>query len=126
MIWIKNIREVKKGEYDEVWAIVRSFKNPSDWMIHVPELSPSYNLFLKYLDLKNNGSWNQQAFDTIYTPQFLKEMNEPIAKAKLAELIQKDKEGKNIALVCFCPNPKTCHRSLIANILKEANVNINI
>lgn len=41
MITITDIRNVNFAAYDEVWAIVRSLKNPGN-MKHVPELSPSW------------------------------------------------------------------------------------
>lgn len=126
MIYIKNIREVNKYDYDEVWAIVRNFKNPSSWMIHVPELSPSKNLFFKYLNLKNNGLWNKQTFESIYVPQFLTEMNTDIAQTKFKELIDKSNNGKNIALVCFCTDASLCHRTLVGNILKSLGTDVKM
>lgn len=48
MITVTNIRNIDHTAYDEVWAIVRSFKNPGN-LKHVPELSPSWNLFRQYL-----------------------------------------------------------------------------
>ena len=52
MITVTNIRNVNNAAYDETWAIVRSLKNPGK-MNHVPELSPSWALFKKYLRLKD-------------------------------------------------------------------------
>ena len=49
MITITNIKDADPKEYDEIWAVVRSLKNKADYMKHVPELSPSWNLFKKYL-----------------------------------------------------------------------------
>ncbi|EOT24185.1 hypothetical protein C805_02397 [Eubacterium sp. 14-2] len=48
MVTVTDIRNVNYAAYDEVWAIVRSLKNPGR-MKHVPELSPSWNLFQRYI-----------------------------------------------------------------------------
>ena len=47
MVTVTDIRNVNYAAYDEVWAIVRSLKNPGR-MKHVPELSPSWNLFQRW------------------------------------------------------------------------------
>ena len=69
MITITNIKNINYADYDEVWAIVRSLKNPGK-MKHVPELSPSWNLFKKYLNLRDTGKWNAAAFQNVYVPTF--------------------------------------------------------
>lgn len=123
MIRICNIREVKKDEYDEVWAIVRSLKSKSPWMTHVPELSPSLDLFFMYNRMKNDGHWNKTTFETCYRPRFMQQIaNDTAAQAKLEELIAKDAAGKRIALFCFCTDVNLCHRSLISEILRERGV----
>lgn len=127
MITITNIRNAQKDAFDEIWAIVRSLKSKSAYITQVPELSPSWSLFKTYLKLRDDGNWNEQTFETIYKPQFLSQIaNDPAASKKLTELIQKDKAGKKIALVCFCTNPTLCHRSLIAQILTNCGVQITL
>lgn len=126
MIYIGNIRDVHPGEFDETHAIVRSYKGQSDWIIHTPELSPSWDLFSKFQELKKAGNWNQDAFVKIYTPQFLTEMQSEQAEKKLNELYYKDRDGKRIALVCFCPNEDMCHRSIIAGMLQGAGANVSL
>lgn len=74
MITVTGIRNVNYAAYDEVWAIVRSLKNPGK-MKHAPEMSPSWALFKKYLQLRDTGKWNTDAFRSIYVPAFLKEMS---------------------------------------------------
>jgi uncharacterized protein (DUF488 family) len=47
------------------------------------------------------------------------------AQADLETLIGLIKSGKHIALLCFCRDPKTCHRSRIAaNVKKRARVKV--
>lgn len=49
MIMIGSIREFKRGMCDATYAIVRSMKNRSDWMLQMAELSPSRELFHDYI-----------------------------------------------------------------------------
>ena len=125
MIKITNIRNIGDYEdYDEIWAIVRSLKSKSDKLIQVPELAPSSRLLGTYLGLKDNGEWTEQTFQSEYVPRFLKEMNNPIAREKLAYLWQEDKSGKKICLVCFCTKESMCHRSIIAGLLQGSGANV--
>ena len=126
MITICNIRQANYRNYDEVWAIVRSLKKPDPHWRHVPELSPDWSLFKTMLYLNNNGSWNEDSFKRIYTPQFLKQMKSASAMKKLTELRNLDLEGKNICLFCYCPNKNTCHRKLIYGLLKSMGCNCRI
>ncbi len=46
-------------------------------------------------------------------------------QAELGELIALIKSGKRIALLCYCRDPKTCHRSrIVANVKKRTRVNV--
>lgn len=121
MITVTEIRNVNYAAYDETWAIVRSLKNPGK-MKHVPELSPSWALFKKYLRLREAGQWNTDMFKSIYVPTFLKEMAGMEAQRKLSELIELDKQGKRICMACFCRDEALCHRSIIAGILQHMGI----
>lgn len=49
----------------------------------------------------------------------------PEAQAALEDLIGLIKEGKRIALLCYCRDPKTCHRSrIVANVKKRMRVKV--
>lgn len=122
MIRIVNIRDLRQNDGSESWAIVRSFKNQSSWIKHVPELSPSRDLFCKYLDMKNKGQWNQNAFDNIYVPQFLHEMR-TISYDMLNKVYIMDKNGADISMACFCPG-ELCHRYIVAGLLQGAGCNV--
>lgn len=124
MITITNIRSIDYTMYDEVWAIVRSLKNPGQ-MKHVPGLSPSWGLFKKYLELRDAGDWNTDTFQKIYVPVFIKDMRTAAARRELAELIRLDSQGKHICLACFCNDETTCHRSIIAGILQSIGITVN-
>lgn len=123
MITITDIRSVNRSAYDEVWAIVRSLKYPGK-MKQVAELSPSWDLFKKYMQLRDAGRWNTATFQNIYVPTFLKEMQAEAARKKLAELVKLDQQGKRICLVCFCGDETLCHRSIVAGILQHAGISV--
>ena len=126
MIYITSISNAKRGEYDATYAIVRSMKNPSAWITQMPELSPEWNLFKKYLELRDDGNWNKKSFREIYVPEFIKSIkNNPAAVSWLNELYRLDqKEGKNICLVCFCKDETLCHRIIIAGLLRGIGCNV--
>ena len=47
------------------------------------------------------------------------------AQDALGELIALIKSGKRIALLCYCRDPKTCHRSrVVANVKKRMRVDV--
>ena len=124
MVRVTRISNVHKGEYDYVYAMVR-YMRFSEWIIQVPELSPSTELFAYFRQSKNNGTWNKYTFDNYYKPKFIDQINnDPRALEKLNEIINLDKEGKSIALVCFCKDEDICHRSIIADMLKDNGVEV--
>jgi uncharacterized protein (DUF488 family) len=44
---------------------------------------------------------------------------------ELGELVKLIKSGKSVALLCYCRDPKTCHRSrIVANVKKRARVKV--
>lgn len=127
MIIIGSFSDIKPMEYDEIWIIVRSLKDKSILTRytnsrHIPELSPSTELFNCYLSWKRDGHWNKDMFETGYVPRFIVEMFEKPAKDKLNELYFKDKAGKNILLVCFCSTEEKCHRSIVGGLLQGVGV----
>lgn len=129
MIDILSLKELDVSKYDEVWLIVRSAKNCYKLLANknvkqVAELSPSFNLFKKYLDLKNKGLWNYQAFLDIYVPEFLREAKlEPKFAYRLLEL--KAHQDKKYALVCFCGDERECHRSIVAALCYINGISVN-
>ena len=47
------------------------------------------------------------------------------AQDALAELLALIKSGQRVALLCYCRDPKTCHRSrIVANVKKRARVSV--
>src|SRR5262245_1935932 len=48
------------------------------------------------------------------------------AQKELGELVALIKSGKRIALLCYCRDPKTCHRSrIVANVKKRTCVDVD-
>lgn len=128
MIYIKNFKTLGPlSQYDEVWAIVRSVKNLNPEIRQVTDLSPSTKLFYEYLNLKKAGNWNQKTFAEIYLPTFLHELkeNSAVVNPLLNYLYNADKKNKKIALVCFCDDESTCHRSIIAGLLQGVGSNVS-
>ena len=117
MITIARIGQIDPSDYDKAYAIVRSLKSPIRDVEQLPELSPSQDLFYKYLDVKKQGLWGAETFDRIYLPQFLREMCARPACDRLNELWRADKAGQDIALLCFCTEEELCHRSIVAGLL---------
>lgn len=125
MIRITNIKNSDKNLFDENWAIVRVMKSKSGWMKQVTALSPSTNLFFTYRDLVSKGNWNADTFNSIYVPQFIRELKQNAeAQSLLQYLIEQDKLGKKICLFCFCTDETLCHRSIVAGILRGMGGNV--
>ena len=123
MIVVCRMGEVVPNTYDQVWAIVRSLRYGAARMKHVPELSPSWDLFRTYLYLSDVGRWGPDAFNKLYVPRFLEELHSSEARDKLNELCALSKTS-SIALVCFCRDEALCHRSIVGGMLKGAGCDV--
>lgn len=118
--------KARLDHYDQIWVIMRSQKYVSELkalfsgegteVFWVPELSPSGELFSDFLKLKQDGNWSADKFDTWYTPRFLTEMQQPDAVKKLSELYTLSMH-KDVLCVCSCLGARTCHRSLVNQIM---------
>jgi len=54
-----------------------------------------------------------------------KHIKTPEAKAALHELIALIKSGKRVALLCYCRDPKACHRDrIVANVKKRMRIKV--
>lgn len=54
-----------------------------------------------------------------------KHIKTPEAQAALDELVDLIKSGKRMALLCYCRDPKSCHRSrIVANVKKRLRVKV--
>lgn len=54
-----------------------------------------------------------------------KHIKKPEPQEELAELIKLIKSGKRVALLCYCRDPKACHRSrIVANVKNRMRVKV--
>lgn len=54
-----------------------------------------------------------------------KHIKKPEPQAELAELVDLIKSGQRIALLCYCRDPKTCHRSrIVAHVAPRTQVKV--
>ncbi|AXF52288.1 MAG: hypothetical protein [Caudoviricetes sp.] len=130
-IYTGNIYKIKNYDlktFDEIWYIVRSLKNNylANETYHVPQLSPSYNLFYKYLNWKKNNLWNQKIFQDKYVPQFLSEIKSSQESRQYLNALCNKGIDKSILLLCYCQEEFLCHRSIILGLIqgyyKENNI----
>lgn len=130
MIYLRSISKVKYEEFDEIWLIVRSLGKAAHMLNHpnvrhMPDLSPTKELFYAYLNWKKQGCWNKSCFEQNYVPQFLRESQaNPYFIQNMVELQELDKAGKKIALVCFCGDEETCHRSIVGALCAINNISV--
>ena len=79
-------------------------------------------IHLQKLGTPAEGRIAARSGDTIYD----KHIRTPGARAELDELIALIKSGKRVALLCYCRDPKTCHRSrIVANVKKRTPVKVD-
>lgn len=104
-------------EPKEFWMIAQK-PSQSKHIIHVPELAPSKPLFFHYLDLRKKKTWNQEAFDLIYVPWFLRDLKNSPKAMLLMNYLYLMGERKDIELLCYCTDEGMCHRSIIGGLLK--------
>ena len=122
MIYVKNLRQASVDK--NVWAIVRSLKNPGR-MTQVADLSPSKRLFWDYLSWKKAGNWNAEKFMNSYAPRFMSELKANLKAIQLLKDLTRRDPGDDVTLVCFCDDEALCHRSIIAGILQGAGASIS-
>lgn len=87
------------------------------WSAWYPELAPSIELHAAAYG--KNGlkiGWE------IYRRRYLAEMKSPDARARIAELAARLRNGETLTLLCSsaCTRESRCHRSLLAELLEQA------
>ena len=121
MLYTGSLKDINKEKYDEIWIIVRSLGNvkTGDNVYHVPQLSPSWELFKDFNNWKSHGLWNKKQFDTVYTPRFLKEMESSVSQEYINMLAVKCLT-KDVLICCFCEDESMCHRSLVKSLVENS------
>ena len=85
----------------------------------LPEVSPSRGL-VSYARAK---PWTDARW-AAYTRRYLREMRRPEARRLISLLAALSKQS-NFSIGCYCESPSRCHRSLLAELLREQGGKIN-
>lgn len=117
MIKVGNVAGLNEYQYDENWLIVRKPDEIPAFVKHEPLLSPSPELFRKYREAYHAGLFNQEFFNQVYVPQFLRELAGNAEAMAVLNCLVKNSKSKDILLACYCENESMCHRSIIAGVL---------
>lgn len=117
MIKVSNIANIDLENCDEIWWIVRKLDRPLGRAKHVSELGPSAELFKEYRRVYHEGMFNDDYFQNVYVPRFLKELSVNKRALEFLKILCEESERKNIVLSCYCENELLCHRSIVAGIL---------
>lgn len=116
LVNVKNMNRVPCSVRNKFF-IVRSCKN-SDYYIRqgwriLPQISPEPELFRTYLDLKKNGDWNRDTYDSIYVPQFIKQMKADMVMRNTLNNVKAMLDmGQDVAFMCYC-DTDMCHRFIL-------------
>ena len=124
MLKTGNIYTTNTEGFDEVWWIVRKPDVIPVIEKHVPELSPSPELFAEYRSLARNQEFNEEYFQTKYVPQFIQDLSKNESAFSLLQQLCEESRTKDILLCCYCEKEWVCHRSIIAGILLGMGANI--
>ena len=128
MISTTSIKQLNPKLYDEVWIVTRTlkYKPAGNNVFWIQDLSPSYELLNKYITWRRAGIWNEDTYNELYKPVFLKEMlDSRTCRDWLNQLYLKDKQGKHICLVCYCEDYNLCHRKLLVELIDQAKIQMN-
>lgn len=117
MIKVGNVAGLNEYQYDENWLIVRKPDEIPAFVKHEPLLSPSPELFRKYREAYHASLFNQEFFNQVYVPQFLRELAGNAEAMAVLNCLVKNSKSKDILLACYCENESMCHRSIIAGVL---------
>lgn len=124
MLYTGSFRDINPDKYDQIWLVVRKLmspvKNTKGNIYHIDTIAPSQKLLYDTLEMKRKKTWNQETFDKIYAPRYLKEMLEIEPMLQLQKLAELSKT-QDILIACYCKDENLCHRSLIKQIVDTIN-----
>jgi uncharacterized protein YeaO (DUF488 family) len=97
----ESIANLKKCPYDKL----------------MKELAPSYDLHRKFqLNIKNH-KWTEVEWEEC-SKRFKEEMLASIwSRNAIAKLSEMSAAGQKITLLCYCPDEKFCHRTLVKDLI---------
>lgn len=117
-----NADKSLKGDFNFLIARRLMSKSLTRTFSHLPQVAPSEDLLqFALMSKKAKLPWIET-----YTSRYIREMQQPLARATIMQLVSYAKAGKNITLVCYCPKGEFCHRFLLAKILKQVAKDIEI
>lgn len=117
---VSRVKEILP-QCEEIWLITRAGKDIPG-TIRVRGLSPGPELYKKYVE-----EWKEtdpREWWPAYVSKFMEELGLPEKRAALRKLWRLLQMGKNVGLVCFCPDPGFCHRTIIGDVLREKGVHV--
>jgi hypothetical protein len=117
-----RIQDAKKIENEpgiKIFGVRFAKFLPLTWL-HLNGLTPSAKLLSQMKELEKNGDWNEESFQTLYRPQFLKEKEaDANAKKELLWIAGQLTQGLDIYYACYCQKCEICHRSLVARMFEK-------
>jgi uncharacterized protein YeaO (DUF488 family) len=119
-LYTSNLAGIKNLDIDaEVLMITRAGPD-IDGIVRVRSLSPSPELFQRYLN-----DWkhlNPQEWWHKYKEQFQIELEQK--KEALRDIYRELLKGKNVVLVCFCNDHRYCHRRLVGEFFFQYGITV--
>lgn len=115
--------------------IVRKAITLPEGFTHIPQLSPSPELFNDYRRwrtgdytekeiafFKEKGTWEYKDYASfiwwdLYEPRFLKEI--PAMERYIQRICQRLDEGKDVYICCYCEELQFCHRRLVGEEVQK-------
>ena len=122
MINVINIRELidYNDEKSINLMIVRYMKEPIASVVQFDRLAPSETLLNAW---NNSGKLNEDW--EIFKAAFLKEMERSYNQIGLKLVKQYSDAGYTVNLICYCSDAYRCHRSLVADLLEDMELEVN-
>lgn len=140
---LTGLKDINLDLYEKKLIIVRSLKDDvkanlsEKGIVHVPQLSPSPALFSDYYNRWKNGtSFTTKELETmrngvthtwwdLYTERFLDEIR---TRNDMRSCLRRTQElldkGVNVLYICFCPDFKRCHRSILGYIFANKGYDV--
>ncbi len=131
LTYLSNLRKLDLKNEIVLFIVRKNLGIENQDLIHVPELSPSLELFEKvkrwkkedfreneFNFLKKTGEYPD--WWPLYEIAFEKEIRERKDMKKYLKAVEKRlKEGKDVYLVCFCKSVEKCHRGILGKYFAE-------
>ena len=132
--FLSQAKNLNNGSDYKRLLIVRRPPEPfPNGFVHVPQLSPSLELFFKAKRWKKGEFYEHEEsliedhflgepedkWWFLYEREFMKEMHERPDMVKALCRLEEVINNEEMYLFCFCPNYTRCHRGLIGKFLEE-------